>query len=60
MVKAGDVVEVQILYVSDDDRLYQPTRPRLRDDKTATECTWDQLEPNKTDKTLILTEPEKR
>lgn len=53
-VKEGDVVTVQILNVTDSDRLFQPTRPRIRTDKAPEECTWDQLEPLKADRGLVL------
>lgn len=53
-IQQGDVVTVQILNVSDKDRLYQPTRPRIRTDKAPEECVWEQLEPLRADKTLIL------
>ena len=45
-VKVGDVVCVKYLYAVDParPRLYQPTLPRLRDDKPADQCTLDQLE----------------
>lgn len=45
-VKVGDVVCVKFLYAvsSDRPRLVQPTLPRLRDDKTAEQCTIDQLD----------------
>lgn len=41
--KVGDVVTVQYLYVTNDHRLYQPTKPRIRDDKRPEECTFDQF-----------------
>jgi bifunctional non-homologous end joining protein LigD len=51
--RQGDVVTVQYLYMTDDHRLYQPTKPRIRhsngrlahtpDDKLATECKMDQF-----------------
>jgi ATP-dependent DNA ligase len=50
----GDVVEVRVLYVTDDNRLYQPTLPRLRGDKNPFECTWDQLAAAGTDRELVL------
>lgn len=42
-IKKGDVVEVRYLYVGANGRLYQPTFPKIRDDKAPHECTWDQL-----------------
>lgn len=44
-VQPGDVVEVLYLYANDRSapRLYQPTKPMIRTDKTAPECTIDQL-----------------
>lgn len=53
-VQVGDVVTVQVLSVSDRNRLCQPTLPRLRLDKAPEECLWDQLEPLKADNGLIL------
>lgn len=38
------VVEVTCLYCSREYKLVQPVTPRLRTDKTAAECTFDQLE----------------
>lgn len=42
-VTVGDVVTVNYLYATDDRRLYQPTLPRIRDDKARVECKVDQL-----------------
>jgi ATP-dependent DNA ligase len=42
-IQIGDVVVVKYLYCTDDDRLYQPTLPRIRDDKSPEECLMDQL-----------------
>ena len=53
-VKPGDVVAVRCLYATDDNRLYQPTLPRLRTDKLREECTFDQLADAATNKKLIL------
>lgn len=53
--KPGSVVSVQILYATDDNRLYQPTRPRVRDDKRREDCTIDQLDYLRTNKRLVLT-----
>jgi ATP-dependent DNA ligase len=47
------VVEVTCLYASNDDRLYQPTLPRLRWDKAPDECGVDQLEPIRVNKEII-------
>ena len=45
-IKVGNVVCVKYLYAVDPNRprLYQPTLPRLRDDKSAEQCTIDQLD----------------
>lgn len=43
-LERGDVVEVRYLYLSDGDRLYQPTILRKRTDKDAASCWTDQLE----------------
>lgn len=48
-----DVVTVTFLYTSDDNRLYQPVTPKLRNDKLPEECTWDQLEGTYTTKEII-------
>ena len=50
-VKPGDVIEVRYLYASDDGLLYQPTMVRIRDDKSPSECTVDQLQ--YTDRTIV-------
>jgi ATP-dependent DNA ligase len=52
-IKAGDVVEVTYLYAVDPKkpRLYQVTKPKIRVDKAAAECTLDQL--HYTDKTFV-------
>lgn len=46
-IAVGDVVTVKYLYAMWRDpkhpRLYQPTLPRIRDDKPVDECTFDQL-----------------
>lgn len=54
-VREGDVVEVTFQYVSDDNHLVQPTLPRIRNDKLGTECTWDQLEECRSNRTLLAT-----
>lgn len=59
-VREGDVVEVQFLYATDPTakdphgRLYQPTKPRLRDDKDPHECVVTELDAYRTNKTLVL------
>jgi ATP-dependent DNA ligase len=53
-ISPGDVVAVQTLYASEDDRLVQPTRPRIRRDKAREECTWDQLDEIRTNRFLVL------
>lgn len=42
-ITIGDVVCVKYLYVTAEHRLYQPTYPKIRTDKSADECTMDQL-----------------
>jgi ATP-dependent DNA ligase len=44
-IKAGQVVEVEFLYIlsQDDPRLYQPRIKSVRSDKAAAECSTDQL-----------------
>lgn len=55
-VEIGDVLEVQYLYVVDADKpsLVQPRMMRVRDDKTADECDWEQLEGAATSKQAVL------
>ncbi len=55
IAKPGDVIEVRCLYVTDDDRLYQPVAQKIRTDKTPDECTVDQLTGCRPDKTLPIT-----
>lgn len=50
----GDVVKVTCLYATDDDRLYQPTRPIVRHDKIREACLWEQLDEIRTNKRLLL------
>lgn len=50
--RVGDVITVRFLYLAENDRLYQPRLVCKRDDKTAVECTWDQLEHAKVNKTV--------
>lgn len=52
-IVAGDVAEIIYLYAVDKKRprLYQPTKPKIRMDKGALECTLDQL--HFTDKNFI-------
>jgi ATP-dependent DNA ligase len=49
----NDVVKVNLLYVSDSNKLVQPTKPRIRTDKSWTDCTTTQLDPLKTNKGLV-------
>lgn len=42
-VKVGDVVCVTYLYATTDNRLFQPTMPKIRTDKLPEQCTFDQL-----------------
>lgn len=46
----GSVVQVDILYVTEGNRLYQPVKPRIRFDKKPEECSIEQLESFKTNK----------
>jgi ATP-dependent DNA ligase len=41
--KVGDIVEVTCSHVTPDGRLYHPTTPKLRFDKTGNECGMDQV-----------------
>lgn len=42
-VEIGDVVTVTVLYTTASGRLYQPVKPKIRTDKSATECTYEQI-----------------
>lgn len=50
-VDVGTVIEVNYLYATLNDHLYQPTWSRIRKDKNRSECTLDQFE--YTDRSLI-------
>jgi hypothetical protein len=50
----GDVVTVILLYSTDDNRLYQPTMPKIRLDKAPEECGWDQLDLCRTNKNTVF------
>jgi len=52
-LEIGSVVTVNALYATRDNRLYQPVKPMLRTDKSANECTIDQLDVIKTNKTVL-------
>lgn len=52
-VKVGDVVTVQILYVTESLRLYQPVKARIRTDKQPEDCTIEQLYPYITNKEYV-------
>jgi ATP-dependent DNA ligase len=52
-ITVGDVVTVQILYVTDGGHLYQPVTPRKRTDKLPKECTMMQLFPYQTSKVVL-------
>ena len=52
-ITIGDVVAVKCLYATPEGRLYQPTTPMLRADKTADECTFAQIEAITTNKEII-------
>lgn len=54
-IKKHDVVKVTILYSTKDNRLYQPVKPMLRDDKTARDCSISQLAETKTCKEVFKT-----
>lgn len=51
-IKPGMVVSVIYLYATADNRLYQPTKPKIRTDKKLRECTLDQL--RYSDKSVIM------
>lgn len=53
-IQPDDVVKVQVLYASDGNRLVQPSRARIRHDKPAEQCTIDQLDEIRTNRTLVL------
>jgi ATP-dependent DNA ligase len=50
----GSVVQVDILYVTKGNRLYQPVKPMAGTDKDPTECLIDQLEEYKTTKEVLV------
>lgn len=52
-LEVGSVVTVNALYATKDNRLYQPVKPILRTDKSALDCTIDQLDAIKTNKTVL-------
>jgi len=43
----GDIVQVNYLYSTESNRLYQPTKPKVRVDKAPEQCTIDQLLTNR-------------
>lgn len=51
--KVGNVIAVRCLYSSEGNRLVQPTLPRLRTDKAATECGLAQLDTARTNPLLL-------
>jgi ATP-dependent DNA ligase len=53
-VRLGDVVEVTVLGASAHDRLVQPVCARLRRDKPARQCTIDQLDTCRINKTPLV------
>lgn len=55
-LKIGDVCSVECLYTTAEGKLYQPHTPIFRTDKTAKECTWDQIEQAKTNKKVVVNE----
>jgi ATP-dependent DNA ligase len=57
--KIGDVVEVSCLYVTLSNKLFQPGTARIRTDKSAEDCTIDQLYRYYTNKTPIPVTQEK-
>jgi bifunctional non-homologous end joining protein LigD len=50
----GSVIQVDILYVTKGNRLYQPVKPKLRFDKEPVECTIDQIDEFKTSKDVLI------
>lgn len=52
-VKVGDVIAVKLLYATVDNRLFQPTLPRIRTDKRPEECTIDQLDTVRVNKEIV-------
>jgi ATP-dependent DNA ligase len=52
-ISVGDVVTVQILYVTESGHLYQPVKPRKRTDKDRSECTMAQLYSYQTSKVVL-------
>jgi bifunctional non-homologous end joining protein LigD len=52
-IKVGDVVQVSCLYSTEKGRLFQPRTPRIRTDKSPSECTFDQIESIKLNKKVL-------
>lgn len=50
----GSVVQVNILYVTKGNRLYQPVKPMIRFDKDPKECLIDQLDEYRTTKEVLV------
>lgn len=55
ILEIGDVVAVTCLYATKGNRLYQPTRPKLRTDKAPEECVIEQLYDIRTNKEVQTT-----
>lgn len=53
-ISAGDVVEVEFLYTTESNRLYQPRIKRVRTDKNPIDCAVDQLDGTHTNRKLIV------
>ena len=58
-IDIGDILEVKCLYATSGLKLFQPTSPKLRADKTALECTTEQLYPILPNKKILTGEREK-
>lgn len=58
-IDIGDILEVKCLYATSGLKLFQPTSPKLRVDKSASECTTEQLYPILPNKTILIGEREK-
>jgi len=52
-VQVGDVVTVRVLYATPSGKLYLPVTPRIRIDKPANTCSYEQIEQLQTNKSTI-------
>lgn len=58
-LSVGDVCTVRCLYATGSDRLFHPTKPKRRTDKSPHECTINQLDAIRVNKTVLTPAQEK-